>query len=337
MTKTVSQTEKPFSPMRKTGVGLLLILAPAVLFVLYMNLGKYSCSLFSPLGGGSKASFVILKVRLPRATEAALFGAVMGITGAALQTTLRNPLVSPYILGASSGAAFGAALSIALFGNRYFLLTQPSSLLFALVAIFLALGLSRFKGSSSGVYLVLAGIIVSALFSGLLSFVQIMVEPEKTQTIVAWMIGRLSSTTWKDVMVSSPLAVLGILGLLVFSWRIFVISSGDDEARSLGLRVERERNLVVILATIATAAVVSVAGVIGWVCLITPHITRFIVGPHPRTLLPASISVGASFMLLADLISRTVWAFEMPVGIVTTLVGAPLFLYLMRRSLYEWN
>jgi len=314
-----------------------LVLVPALIFIIYMSLGKYSASLFSVFRGNTKARFVSLNVRLPRATEAALFGAVSGISGASLQTALGNPLVSPYILGASSGAAFGAALSIAIFGNVSFLSTQPSALVFSLVAIFLTISLSRFKGHSSKVTLVLAGVIVSALFSGLLSLVQIMTEPEKTQAIVAWMIGRLSTATWKDLMTCTPLAVLGILGLLILRWRIFVLSSGEDEARSLGIQVERDRILVIILATVATAAVVSVAGVIGWVCLIAPHITRFIVGPHPRALLPASLSVGASFMLLADLISRTAWTFEVPVGVTTTIVGAPLFLYLMRRSLYEWN
>lgn len=322
-------------PMRKVSLGALLVLTPIVLFVLNLKIGKYSSSLFTLFETDPKISFVIYNLRLPRATAAALFGAVMGISGAALQTTLRNPLVSPYILGASSGAAFGAALSIALFGSGHLLLTQPTALFFGLVAVFLTLGLSGFRGGSSGVSIVLAGIVVSALFTGLLSFVQIMVEPERTQTIVAWMIGRLSSTMWNDVTVSAPLALLGIIGLFAFRWRIFIMSCGDEEARALGVRVAIERKLVIILATAATSAVVSMVGVIGWVCLIAPHITRFIVGAHPRLLLPASISVGASFMLFADLLSRTVFYFEMPVGIVTTLIGAPIFLYLMRRSSHE--
>ncbi len=266
-----------------------------------------------------------------------IFGACMGISGASLQTILRNPLVSPYILGISSGAAFGAALSIALFGTGYYFLTQPSAILFALIAIALTLSLSRFRGQFSPVSLVLAGIIVSALFSGLLSLVQILVEPEKTQTIVAWMIGRLHTVTWRDVTTSVPLAVMGITGLLIFRWRIFLLSMGDDEARSLGVDVERERFLVILFASIATASVVSVTGIIGWVCLISPHITRFLVGSDPKVLLPASISVGASFMLVADLISRTIWTFEIPVGIITTLIGAPMFLYLMRRAMHEWG
>lgn len=324
------------SPKYKLG----LILLPLLLFLIYMSLGKYSVSLTelpSTLFEDSMERAILLNVRLPRAIEAMLFGACMGISGAALQTTLRNPLVSPYILGISSGAAFGAALSIALLGSGYFFLTQPSAIIFALIAIFLTLSMAKFRGQFSPVSLVLAGVIVSALFSGLLSLIQILVEPEKTQTIVAWMIGRLHTITWGDVFTSFPLAVLGIIGLLIYRWRIFLLSMGDEEARTLGVDVERERMLVILFASIATASVVSVCGIIGWVCLISPHITRFLVGSDPKVLLPASISVGASFMLLADLISRTVWVFEIPVGIITTLVGAPMFLYLMRRAMHEWG
>jgi len=297
-----------------------LFLMPILLFIAYLCIGKYyisPASLFNE--GNSIEHTIIFNIRLPRGIEAMIFGACMGISGASLQTILRNPLVSPYILGISSGAAFGAALSIALFGTGYYFLTQPSAILFALIAIALTLSLSRFRGQFSPVSLVLAGIIVSALFSGLLSLVQILVEPEKTQTIVAWMIGRLHTVTWRDVATSVPLAVVGITGLLIFRWRIFLLSMGDDEARSLGVDVERERFLVILFASIATASVVSVTGIIGWVCLISPHITRFLVGSDPKVLLPASISVGASFMLVADLISRTIWTFEIPVGIITTL------------------
>lgn len=319
---------------------ICLILLPIILFILYLSIGKYAItltSLPSVLFKDSIEHTILLNVRLPRAIEAMLFGACMGISGAALQTTLRNPLVSPYILGISSGAAFGAALSIALLGTGYFFLMQPSAILFALIAITITLSLSKFRGQFSPTSLVLAGIIVSALFSGLLSLVQILVEPEKTQTIVAWIIGRLYAVTWSDVVTSAPLAIVGIIGLLVFRWRVFALSMGDEEAKSLGVSVEKERILVILFASIATASVVSVTGIIGWVCLISPHITRFIVGSNPKDLLPASISIGASFMLIADLISRTIWIFEIPVGVITTLIGAPMFLYLMRRAMHEWG
>lgn len=317
-----------------------LIFSPLILLVLYLSVGKYDVSFDSLeqlLFSDSIDRTIFLNVRLPRAVEAMIFGACMGISGASLQTTLRNPLVSPYFLGISSGAAFGAALSMAIFGYKNFFLIQPSAILFALVAVSLTLGLSKFRGQFSPVSLVLSGMIISALFAGFLSLIQILVEPEKTQAIVAWMIGRLYTITWTDVKVSAPLAIFGILGLLYFRWRIFVLSMGDEEARSLGINVERERLMIILFASIATASVVSVTGIIGWVCLIAPHITRFLVGSDPKVLLPASISVGASFMLLADMISRTIWSFEIPVGVITTIIGAPLFLYLMRRAQNEWR
>lgn len=315
----------------------LLFLVPVLFFITYLCLGKYYLSPASIFSADSREYTILFSIRLPRAIEAMLFGACMGVSGAALQTLLRNPLVSPYILGISSGAGFGAALSIAVLGQGWSLLVQPSAALFALIAISLTLSLSRIRGQFSPVSVVLAGIIVSALFSGLLSLLQILVEPEKTQTIVAWLIGRLHITTWGDVRSSAPFALIGICGLLVFRWRLFALSMGEEEAKSLGIQVEKERILTILFASIAVASVVSVTGVIGWVCLISPHITRFIVGSNPRVLLPASISVGTSFMLLADLISRTIWTFEIPVGIITTLVGAPLFLYLMRRAFHEWR
>jgi len=317
-----------------------LLFLPLLFFIIYLSVGRYHLSIVelpSSLFEETIERSVLLNIRLPRAIEAMLFGACMGVSGAALQTTLRNPLVSPYILGISSGAAFGASLSIALFGAGYFFLTQPSAILFALIAIFLTLSMAKFRGQFSPISLILAGIIVSALFSGLLSLVQILVEPEKTQTIVAWVIGRLHTITWGDVFTSAPLAIFGIFGLLILRWRIFLLSMGDEEAKALGVDVEREGMLVILLASIATASVISVTGIIGWVCLISPHMTRFLVGSNPKILLPSSLSVGASFMLLADLISRTLWTFEIPVGIITTLIGAPVFLYLMRRAMYEWS
>ncbi len=317
---------------------MLLLIVPLIFLILYLCSGKRFVSIFSLLSIKDPVDYTIFfNIRLPRAIVAILFGSCMGISGSALQHTLRNPLVSPYILGISSGAAFGAGLSIALFGKGYFFLTQPSAIVFGLLAITLTLSISKLRGKTSSISLVLGGIIISAFFSGLLSLVLILIEPEKTQTIVTWIIGRLHTTTWNSVITSAPLCLLGISGLLFFKWKVFVLSIGDEEAKSVGINVERERFMVIIFSSIATASVVSVTGVIGWVCLISPHITRFLIGSDPKNLLPASLSIGASFMLIADLISRGIWTFEIPVGIVTTLVGAPIFLYLMRRSMHEWG
>lgn len=336
----IQYSRQSLASLRCNTAKVALTLSPLIFLIIYLSVGKYKVDFTSPyqlLFSDSIDRTIFLNIRLPRAVEAMIFGACMGISGASVQTTLKNPLVSPYFLGISSGAAFGAALSMAIFGYKSFFLVQPAAVFFALVAVSITLGLSKFRGQFTPVSLVLAGIIVSALFSGLLSLIQILVEPEKTQTIVAWMIGRLYTITWTDVKLSAPLAVLGIIGLLYFRWRIFVLSMGDEEAKSLGINVERERLLVIFLASVATASVVSVTGIIGWVCLIAPHVTRFMVGSDPKVMLPASVSVGASFMLIADMLSRTIWNFEIPVGIITTIIGAPLFLYLMRRALHEWR
>ena len=319
---------------------VLLIIIPVILFFLYLSVGRYDVPVSHIITGNYSSNFeqiAVINIRLPRAIIAACFGAVMAISGASLQTVLRNPLVSPYILGISSGAAFGAALSMALMGTGLTLMIQPCAIFFGLLAIGLSLGVACIRGEISPISVVLGGVIVSALFSGFLSLVQIIVEPEKAQAVIAWMAGRLNTISWNDVYQGLPLSVISIAALLIMRWRLFALSMGDEEAKSLGISVNRERLICILFACIGTAAIVSICGVIGWVCLISPHITRFIFGSHPALLLPASISVGISFMLVADLISRTIWEFEIPVGIITTIIGAPLFLYLMRKNIYEWH
>jgi len=328
----------------------LLLITPFLAFLLHVCLGKYPLSpssilllfLETVLGRSSNSTplyIVFFNIRLPRAIMAALFGATMGITGASLQSTLKNPLVSPYTLGISSGSAFGAALSIAFGLERigYGLFIEPFAFLFALLAVFIAVSISRVRGVFSPISLILAGIIVTALFQGLLTLVQLTTEPERTQAIVGWISGRLNAVAWNHVLLSIPLAAVGIIGIILLNWRVFILSMGDDEARVLGVNVERERAAVITLASLATASVVAVAGIIGWVCLIVPHLTRLIVGSDPRRLLLTSLSLGATFLLVADAIAKSIWIYEIPVGVISTLVGAPLFLYLMRKSIHAWG
>jgi len=278
---------------------------------------------------------VFFDIRLPRAIMAALFGAAMGVTGAALQSTLRNPLASPYILGMSSGAAVGAALSLAF--NLGVLSTEVSAFTFALLAVFLTLAISSVRGSLSPVSIVLAGVVVSALFQGALTVIQIMAQPENVSAIVSWIVGRLNAVYWNHVLLSAPPALVGILGIILLRWRIFVLSMGDEEARALGVNVRRERVAVILLTSLAVSSVVAAAGIIGWVCLITPHLTRLMIGSDPKKLLPASLSLGASLLLVSDALAKSVWKYEIPVGVVTTLIGAPLFLYLLRRSMHVYG
>ncbi len=326
----------------------LLVLPPLFAFMLHICVGKYPIpparalaliaeAVFNRSSEHAVEQFVLLNIRLPRAIMAALFGAVMGIAGASLQSILRNPLVSPYTLGISSGAAFGAALSIAFATEGYGLLTELSAFLFALLAVFVAISISRVRGDFSPTSLVLAGVIVSALLQGLLTLINLITIPERAQAIIGWIAGKLNAITWSEVLLSTPPALVGVVGLALLNWRIFVLSMGEEMARALGINVEAERAIVVTLACLAVASVVATAGIIGWVCLIAPHLTRLIVGSNPRRLLPASLSLGAALLLVADAAAKSIWAYELPVGVVTTLIGAPLFLYLMRRSAHAWG
>jgi iron complex transport system permease protein len=319
---------------------LSLFILPCILFVAYVAIGNYNIP-FSKLlfldFDHPYERMVVLNIRLPRAIMASLFGAVMGLCGATVQTVLRNPLASPYILGISSGAAFGAALSMTLPLSAAFYLRQPMAALFGLTAVGMALLIARIQSRLHIHSVILGGVIISALFTGLLSLVQILVAPEQTQAIVSWIIGRLNTISWKDLYIALPVTITLCFLLFLMRWRIFAMSMGDEEAETAGIPVQRDRLIVIVLVSCATAAVVSVCGIIGWVCLLSPHITRFMIGSHTARLLPASVSVGMSFMLLADLLSRTVWRFEIPVGVVTTVIGAPVFLYLMRRNLHVWR
>ena len=312
---------------------------------LHICVGKYPLSpmmiptlFIEKLSGISEHALeqlVFFDIRLPRAIMAALFGAAMGVTGAALQSTLKNPLVSPYILGMSSGAAVGAALSLAF--NLGVLSTEVSAFTFALVAVFLTLTISSVRGSLSPVSIVLAGVIVSALFQGVLTIIQITAQPENVSAIVSWIAGRLNAVHWNHVLLSTPPALVGILGIILLRWGVFVLSMGDEEAKALGINVRRERVVITLFASLAVSSVVAAAGIIGWVCLIAPHLTRLIVGSDPKKLLPASLSLGAALLLVADALAKSVWSYEIPVGVVTTLIGAPLFLYLLRRSIHVYG
>jgi iron complex transport system permease protein len=324
---------------------LLLVIAPLSALTLHICVGKYPLNpmiiptlFIEKLSGVSEQALeqlVFFNIRLPRAVMAVLFGATMGVTGAALQSILKNPLVSPYILGMSSGAAVGAALSLAF--NIGVISTEVSAFAFALLAIFLTLTISRVRGSLSPVSIVLAGIIVSALFQGVLTLIQITAQPENVSAIVGWISGRLNAVSWNHVLLSMPLALVGILGIILLRWRVFMLSLGDEEAKALGINVERERVVVTVLASLAVSSVVTAAGIIGWVCLIAPHLTRLMVGSDPKRLLPASLSLGATFLLVADALAKSIWSYEIPVGVLATLVGAPLFLYLLRRSMQVYG
>lgn len=317
---------------------LLLITVGSVFWGHYqISLADFNRVFISRLNGNIDESLkiidhVIFQVRLPRIILAGLVGAGLAISGAAMQGTFQNPLVSPDILGVCSGAGFGAALGILLFPNAG--LWMPLlSMLFGISSILLVFLLANSKGKSETLSLVLAGIIVSSIFNALTSLIKYVADTdEKLPAITFWLMGSFANTSYYHIKISVIPILIGIAGLLLLRWKINLLSLGDEDARTLGIHPQRTRWLIILLATLTTAAAVTVSGIIGWVGLVIPHICRQISGSNHGALLPASCLAGAAFMILVDSVSRNVTAAEIPIGILTALIGAPFFAMLYRKT-----
>jgi iron complex transport system permease protein len=274
---------------------------------------------------------VIWGIRLPRAILGALVGGSLAVSGAAFQGLFKNPLVSSGILGVSSGAGFGAALAILLFGSLA--ATYPFAFFFGTLAVFLSYLIGRTYNATPTIMLVLGGIIVSSVFSALISFVKYVADPyEQLPTIVFWLMGSLATAGYKDILMAGPPMLLGAAGLYLIRWRINVLSMGDKEAQTLGINTRMTKGLVVVSATLSTAGAVCVSGVIGWIGLVIPHIGRMLVGNDNKVLIPTSFSLGACFLILVDDLGRMATGSEIPLGILTALVGGPFFVYLLKKT-----
>ena len=281
----------------------------------------------------SLVGMIVWEVRTPRILLTFLVGGALAAAGNALQAMFRNPLVAPYILGLSSGAAFGAALALTL----PLLPVQPTAFAFALLAVGLAYFLARTRKTVSVVSLILSGVIVTGIFTALLTIVQFLTDPYKLQTIVHWTMGNLHNSSWSKLRSAAPGVTVGVVWLFLFRWRMNVLAQGDEEARAVGLNPERERVLILVPATLAASAAIAVAGVIGMIGLAVPHMVRMLLGPDNRHTLPASFAFGGAFLLLVDTISRTLAAFEIPVGVFTTLLGGPFFIFLLKKARIGWE
>jgi len=276
---------------------------------------------------------ILLNVRLPRVLQAALVGSSLAVAGVAMQALFRNPMASPYILGISSGAAFGASLAIILgIGITINIYAVPlMAFIFAILTIFIVYKIAEVHGRTPIETLLLTGIAIGSLFSALVSLLMY-IAGEKLERIVFWLMGGLWTSDWSRVVITFPLILLGILVMLVFSRHLNLILMGEETAIDLGLEVEKFKKIILIFASLITAAAVSVCGIIGFVGLIIPHIMRILVGPNHRILLPSSCLLGAIFLVWVDTIARTIIEpTEVPVGILTSLLGVPFFLYLLRR------
>lgn len=279
---------------------------------------------------------VVIRIRLPRAIMAMAVGAGLSISGAAFQGMFHNPLVSPYLLGVSSGAGFGAAVAICMGGSP--LLLQVLAFLGGVVAVTITYVISRIYRTTPILMLVLAGVVVSAFFQSLISILKYVSDTEdKLPAIVFWLMGSLGHTRLESLVWTLPSILFGIIGLHLVRWRINVISMGDREARAMGMNTEFLKAYIIVCTTVISAAAVSICGIIGWVGLVVPHICRMIVGPDHRALLPTTLGIGAAYLLIIDNLARSLSPSEIPLGILTSLIGAPFFAYLLRKSKGGWN
>lgn len=273
---------------------------------------------------------VVWSIRIPRVVMAVLVGAALATAGATLQGIFCNPLVSPQILGVSNGAGFGAALGILMFDKP--LMVQLMALIWGIVAVFLTKLLSR-QGKKNPIYMmVLAGVTVSSLFGALVSLLKYTADTEtKLPEIVFWLLGSLAGTSYEKLAISFPIIVVGIGVLYLLRWKINIMSLSDEEAVSLCRNIDTYRNVAILFSTMITAAAISSCGVIGWVGLVIPHIGRMLVGNDNRRLIPASIFIGGSYMLLIDDLARCLTVSEIPLSILTAIIGAPFFAFLLRK------
>ncbi|MEL7609361.1 MAG: iron ABC transporter permease [Bacillota bacterium] len=305
-----------------------------------MTLKQFFQTLFSHFTGITPDPVmekVIFQTRFPRILVAIIIGGGLSISGAAYQGTFRNPMVSPDLLGASAGAGFGAAMAILLSFNHFGI--QAMAFLFSILAVFLSYGISSAisRTGSNVLSLVLTGMVVSALFQAFISIIKYLADPHAIlPAITFWLMGGLASVLNSELLILLIPVLIGAVPLFLLRWRMNALSFGDEEARMLGIHPQRMRIIIILCSTLITAACVAVGGMISWVGLIIPHLARMIVGPNYRKQLPASCLLGSIFLLIVDDVARCLTASEIPISILTAVIGAPFFLYLLFRGRKSW-
>jgi iron complex transport system permease protein len=327
--------------MKKRTISLLINILPLPIILASLFIGPSQTAtpeaifnlIFNNTGNSNLLQSIIIDVRLPRILLTFLVGGSLAISGCSIQAIFRNPLTDSYILGLSSGAAFGAALALAY----SFLPVQVSSFIFGLIAVVLSYFMARKNKNVSIVSLILSGIIVSGIFTALLTLVQFYSDPFKLQSIVHWTMGNLHNANWEKLQSSVIPITVGVLVLFIYRWRLNVLALGDDEARTVGINPEKDKLIILIASTLAASSAVAVAGIIGLYGLIVPHMVRMIIGPDNRQSIPINFLFGGMFLLIIDNFSRALSGFEIPIGVFTMLLGAPFFIFLMKKTNIGWN
>lgn len=325
-----------------------MIAAPLALLYVSLFIGRFDIApwqvgrillsqvLSLPHDWPDAAQTIVMQIRLPRALMALFVGAGLSASGAAYQGMFRNPLVSPDILGVTAASGFGAAIALLLSSGA--LALQLISFAFGLLGVLLTYLLARVYRATPMLMLVLSGVVVAAFFSAALSAVKYVADPEsKLPAITYWLLGSLNGVSSRSLAMAVPPILIGGAGLLLLSYRLNVLALGEQDARALGVRTELVKGAVIVCTTLITAAAVSVCGMVGWVGLVIPHLGRMLVGPDHRALVPAAISLGATYLLLIDDVARTATVGEIPLGILTAVIGAPVFGFLLRRTRGAWQ
>jgi len=332
----MEKREKSFIPL-----GILLIVMPLLCIFVTFFFGRYPlppADVFQAIGAkfgwcampSNETMSVLWNLRFPRAFAGAFVGASLAASGAAFQGVFRNPLVNSGILGVSNGAGFGASLAILLFGISFN--TYIFSFILGAVAVILSYFAGRIYKSTPTVTLILGGVVVSSFFASLTSIIKFMADPyTQLPAITFWLMGSLASISYKHFVAIIPM-VVGMAIIFMARWKINVLSMGEKEAQTLGVNISLYKIIIIGGATLCTAAAVCISGVIGWVGLVIPHIGRMLVGNDNSRLIPVSMSMGACFVVLIDMLSRNISGSEIPIGILTSLIGTPFFVYLLKKT-----
>ncbi|MDD3363380.1 MAG: iron ABC transporter permease [Syntrophomonas sp.] len=344
--KTKKDVARKFN---KKWILLILSLLLIATFAISFTLGRYAIPLsqlfeilFSKLFGfqatwDATMDTVLFKVRLPRLLAAIMIGAVLSLSGATYQGLFKNPMVSADILGASAGAGFGAAIAMLLSFDAVGI--QLMSFAFGLGAVAITTVVSTIvgRGNDSTLLLVLTGMVVTSLFSSAIALIKYVADPDlKLREITFWLMGGLSAIRMSDLKIVLIPMILGAVPLLLLRWKLNVLSFGDEEAQAMGIDTSRLRLITIICSTLLTASTVSIGGIIGWVGLVIPHLARMLVGPNYSILLPTSLLVGGLYLLIVDNVARCMFAMEIPLGILTSVIGAPFFIYLLMHGKRGW-
>lgn len=277
------------------------------------------------------AETVIFNIRIPRILVSLIVGSGLAAAGASFQALFSNPLATPDTLGCANGASFGAALGILLGLNA--LGIQISALIFGILAVVLVFVFTRYRHANQIMTIILGGMVVSSLFSALVSLVKYVADPNDVLPVITfWLMGSFSNSTVRSLYTGVPMIILGMMILYLMRYRMNALSLKEEEAASLGINVRKNRMIVIIASSLITASVVSMCGVVGWVGLLIPHISRMLFGNNHTKVIPGCIVFGALFMLIIDTIARCMYQAEIPVSILTAIIGAPVFLLLLRKT-----